>query len=373
MIRLVKIKNFKSHKLTELDFSNLTVLCGTNSSGKSSVIQALLLLREAYFNKYNESPFDHLILKSDSVNIGTAKDALYQFNENKEISFQINTDSQVLDFAFIIEDMSKTFIRKSVGRFDTDKMKEEPLFSKNCQFISASRLGPHISYPKNDTFDLSNQISDKEGKAENVVQFLEKKKGNDVMLEMCVPKYDTDLLTQVTAWEREISSGVNVIVKDNGNLGYELKYQFSTNTNLGRTDEFNAFNVGFGLTYALPIIVAILSVPKDKNAILFIENPESHLHPKGQAKLAELITLAAQAGVQIVLETHSDHIFNGIRKAILKKKIKKENVKVHFFELNEESRSIDTEIQFSDNGKILKYKKGLFDQFDYDLDELLGF
>ncbi|MDR1023282.1 MAG: DUF3696 domain-containing protein [Prevotellaceae bacterium] len=84
------------------------------------------------------------------------------------------------------------------------------------------------------------------------------------------------------------------------------------------------------------------------------------------------MVLVAQSGVQIFVETHSDHIFNGIRKAIYQKKIEKEKVKVHFFELNEENVSIPTEIQFSDNGRILNYKKGLFDQFDNDLDELLG-
>jgi predicted ATPase len=216
--------------------------------------------------------------------------------------------------------------------------------------------------------DIDNQISYEAGKAERVVQFLDKKRNENVLPEICMSEYANDLLTQVTAWEREISTGVNVIVQDNGNLGYELKYQF--NTNLGRTDEFSAINVGFGLTYALPVIVVILSAPKD--AIIFIENPESHLHPKGQAKLAELICLAAQAGVQIVVETHSDHIFNGVRKSINKKVIAKENVKVHYFDLDDKNVSINTEIKFADNGRIINYTEGLFDQFDNDLDELLG-
>lgn len=109
-----------------------------------------------------------------------------------------------------------------------------------------------------------------------------------------------------------------------------------------------------------------------KEAILIIENPEAHLHPRGQSKLSDLITRVAQSGVQIFIETHSDHIFNGIRKAIAQKTIDKNKVKVHFFELNDENVSVNTEIQFSDNGRILNYKEGLFDQFDNDLDDLLG-
>jgi predicted ATPase len=106
--------------------------------------------------------------------------------------------------------------------------------------------------------------------------------------------------------------------------------------------------------------------------MLLIENPEAHLHPRGQSKLTELMSLAAQSGVQIIVETHSDHVFNGIRKAIASKKIAKENVKIHYFELDGTNTSIHTEIQISDSGRVLNHKKGLFDQFDDDLDELLG-
>ena len=363
MIRKVELENFKSHKSTKLDFSNLTVLCGTNSSGKSSVIQALLLLRDASFNS---TSFDFSNLKSNLVNIGTAKEALYQFADKDKITFDITTDTQNMLFISSITDLTKTILPVMVTK--SMLYKDESLFDTSCQFISAARLSPQNSYEKDDRMDIDNQISYEAGKAERVVQFLDKKRNENVLPEICIPNYATDLLTQVTVWEREISTGVNVIVKDNGNLGYELKYQF--NTSLGRTDELSAINVGFGLTYALPVIVSILSAPKD--AIIFIENPEAHLHPRGQAKLAELICLAAQAGVQIVIETHSDHIFNGVRKSINKKLIAKENIKVHYFDLGDKNVSINTEIKFADNGRILNYTEGLFDQFDNDLDELLG-
>jgi len=361
MIRHVEIKNFKSHKDTKLDFSNLTVLCGTNSSGKSSVIQALLLLREGWEN----SPFRYLNLKTDTASIGTAQDALYQFSDVDKISFVIKNDlNETSELHFEIIDFTKTIIPIS----NESQSEECPFDFLDYQYISASRFGPQTLYPKDDMIDIFNQISKINGQAEYVVQFLDKRRYKDVIPDMCLPEYGKDLLTQVTAWEREIASGISVFVEDKGQLGYELKYQF--NTEQGKTDKFNAVNVGFGLTYALPVIVAILSA--NPSTILFIENPESHLHPKGQTKLAELICLAAQAGVQIVVETHSDHIFNGIRKAISQKKIKKEKVKVHYFDLIDSRTSDSKEIQFSDTGRILNYTEGLFDQFDNDLDELLG-
>jgi predicted ATPase len=371
MIRHVEIKNFKSHKDTKLDFSNLTVLCGTNSSGKSSVIQALLLLREASCNNSN---FEYANLRSNLAKLGTVKDVLYQFADEDKITFAIDTDKQKLLFISSIrigtESTKRILPILPITGLNATIIKEESLFDSNFQFISAARIGPRESYSKNDTVDIDNQISSEDGKAENVVEFLDKNRYKDVTPEMCLLDFDNDLLSQVTAWEREISAGVNVVVKDNGNLGYELKYQFNTNTGLGKTDEISALNVGFGLTYALPVIAAILSAPKD--AILFIENPEAHLHPRGQAKLAELICLAAQAGIQIVIETHSDHIFNGVRKSINKRVIGKDIVKVYYFDLSNKNVSVNTEIKFADNGRILNYTEGLFDQFDNDLDELLG-
>ena len=65
--------------------------------------------------------------------------------------------------------------------------------------------------------------------------------------------------------------------------------------------------------------------------LIVIENPETHLHPKGQANLAKLIALVAEQGVQIIIETHSDHIINGLRVATKQKFIKPNNSKVLFF------------------------------------------
>ena len=61
----------------------------------------------------------------------------------------------------------------------------------------------------------------------------------------------------------------------------------------------------FGHSYVLPIILAVLTAPK--NSIIFIENPESHLHPSAQRRVGEFLAHAAEAGIQIIIESHSDH------------------------------------------------------------------
>jgi predicted ATPase len=169
------------------------------------------------------------------------------------------------------------------------------LFNTNFQFISAARLSPQSSYLKDNlVVEIKKQISVEEGKAEYLIHFLEQYKNQDIISGISSSRQTfQDLLSQTIAWEREISEGVNIIIKDIGNLGYELKYSFDTQSGTGKTSEFNTTNVGFGVTYVMPIIVAILASKPD--ALLLIENPEAHLHPNGIAKLTELICLASQA------------------------------------------------------------------------------
>lgn len=382
MIQKLKIKNFKSHRETNLEFSNLTVLCGSNGVGKSSAFHSLLLLRESYLRN---SSFDFLDLNSNAVRIGNVTDALYMNSDEDSFSFNIESSNQKLDFKFNVYNASeriKTLIRKDTEiEHISDKLQieKESLFNTNFQFISAARLSPQSSYLKDDVVvDIHRQISVEEGKAEYLIHFLERYKNEDIILGISSERQKfQDLLSQTIAWEREISEGVNIVIKDIGNLGYELKYSFDTQSGKGKTSEFNATNVGFGVTYVMPIIVAILSAKPD--ALLLIENPEAHLHPNGIAKLTELICLASQAGIQIVLETHSDHIINGILVQCKKfeeagKGISKDNVSIYQFDRDEvEHCTRATKIVLESDGHLRYPPKGFFDQFTIDRKFLMGF
>lgn len=102
MLQQLRIQNFKSHEDSIIDFSNLTILCGSNGVGKSSVIQALLVLRESYLDKSNSS-LNYLNLKTDAINIGCANDVLYQFCKEEIISFEIISNIQQYKFSFEVD------------------------------------------------------------------------------------------------------------------------------------------------------------------------------------------------------------------------------------------------------------------------------
>ena len=108
-------------------------------------------------------------------------------------------------------------------------------------------------------------------------------------------------------------------------------------------------------------------------SLLLMENPEAHLHPQGQASLGELIAQCVSDGVQIIVETHSDHLLNGLRLAVKNKHIRSDKVVLHLF-----SRATETGEVFVqspavlENGRVSNWPDGFFDQWDKDIEALLG-
>lgn len=373
MITKLKITNFKAHHDTILSLGALTMLTGINSSGKSSVLQALLLLRQSFKKGRLSAGLD---LNSPLCDIGKGIDALYRSSQSEIISFILDSNNDTFGFSFNAKNRYEdTFIPSDKILILKPELLQLSLFTNKFQYLSSSRWANLNQYPM-DTYavETERQLSLEYGQGELVAHFLAYYGVNrdfDIKSDLVLhpSTKSRKLLEQTIAWEREISPRVTILpVKENDKITIEYGYK-SEGDNLP-LDKLQSKNVGYGISYSLSIVVALLSA--EPGSLLLIENPEAHLHPRGQSKLSELIALTAQSGVQVIIETHSDHIFNGIRKSIASAKIKKENVKVHYFELDEKNVSVHTEIQFSGKGRILNFKKGLFDQFDEDLDSLLG-
>ena len=107
---------------------------------------------------------------------------------------------------------------------------------------------------------------------------------------------------------------------------------------------------------------------------MLIENPEAHLHPKGQFMMGELIARAASAGIQVIVETHSDHVLNGIRVAVHDKVINPDSLKIHFFSRLEEAGRMKSKVEspvIDKNGRLDQWPEGFFDEWDKSLERLL--
>ncbi len=319
-------------------------------------------------------------LNDPLCHVGSANDALYQYAKNDVIEFGLKVDQRpFLSLKFQAHEIGSTFLNRA-NNISWPDLGRTSLFNPHFQYLSAARLAPQENYPK-DTYSVEKerQISSEQGRCELVAHFLhhygkrEKVRFDD--LRHPRSRFD-DLLSQANAWTGEISPNTHVIVKDN-EKNFEISYQFDLEGGQFPTNAFKAENVGFGISYSLPIIVAVLAAEKD--AILLIENPESHLHPQGQAELAELMALAAQNGVQILMETHSDHIINGTLVAVKKyqtegKGISHDNVRIYYFDRDETCHATKAEaVPVLEGGRVIHPPKGFFDQFRMDIKTLMGF
>ncbi len=373
MISSIYIKNFKAIREAKFELSNLNLLTGLNGMGKSSVIQSLLLLRQS------RNILDNAIsLKGELTELGKGIDVLYQYAENDEIVFKIGFhDNSFFERTLIAKDSVQ--LPFGLGKQPSIiNFLYESLFSKSFQYITAEHIGPKQIYQTSTWENEENEYRDiaqlgelgKYGEytALYLSMFGEKLIKFDNLLHS---KTSSRMLyQQVNAWLSEISPNVHLTsyYQPDLNLANQT-FKFSTKS--GFTNEYKPVNVGFGLTYALPIIVSLLTAWE--NDLLIIENPESHLHPKGQSKMGELMALAAQNGAQLIVETHSDHILNGIRVATKKKNIDAEKIRIYYFD-----REVESDAHFcrvlqpviDQDGRIDEWPDGFFDEFEKNLMEL---
>lgn len=330
MIKELTLKGFKSFYDETLNIAPLTVLTGLNSSGKSSVIQALLMLK-------NRGPLE---------GHGTTEE-LTNIYYSKRYSIQIAyTDLKGQDCYMGFGPESK----RTMGAYGI------PHFI----YVSADRYGPRTSIPINNSRQLGS-------KGDNVLRCIAENEWEELDKHLIHEQSEGDTFGyNLRAWLGSITPGVD----------FQSEIQKMSDSSFALFDGHRATNVGFGLSYCLPIIVALfmgtIEVSKKITPVVLIENPEAHLHPKGQTEMARLICSAVEAGAQVIVETHSDHLFDGIRIYAKQHPGFAEKVATHWFELDKQKITRVESPKMDDNGSLDYWPAGMFDQFGLNATELLG-
>lgn len=373
MINQLNLEYFKCFENIKIDLKNLNILSGENASGKSSLIQAFLILNQTMqTNEWSKK----LILNGNNVKLGTVSDVIDKVNGRNIINIALSDEENEIGWTFSGErdqlsmQIDKVYVNNEI--FNPPSILHNLLPSehnhnnilsslKNMIYIKAERCGPRDFYALIDN-EEKNYTVDGEHSIAILFNNLDKEVSSTLRLKTAPPT----LFQQVQARMREFFPGFEYSIEPIDKINaVTLGIRTSEDT-----DFHKPMNVGFGLTQILPIIISCLTAqPED---LLIIENPEVHLHPKGQALMGEFLAAVANSGVQIIIESHSDHVLNGIRRAVKCKKINNEKVAFYFFNNRNFNESQIISPQIDKNGRIDHWPNGFFDQFDKDISFLAG-
>jgi len=335
-ITRIAVEGFKSiAKRQEIEIRPLTILAGANSSGKSAIMQPLLLLKQTLEATYDPGA---LQIGGPNAKFTDAKEFLARAQDNQKLDIEIGLGGTLaIGWRFqrlqptsplhVVEQWWTQGDRRAQvlanlpgvvrGRFDLyvgadvpppltlmreliDKVIHVPgLRGTRDRLYPAAGVGP--LFPG--TFDFYH--------ASVILQWQKDKLSNDARL-------NEDLQT--------IGVANSVFAHRIGDVAVELRvglledqpYQLD-----------NIADVGIGVSQALPILVALRAA--EAGRLVYLEEPEIHLHPRAQTKLADILADAAKRGVRVVAETHSSLLLRAVQTLVAKGKLDPDRVILHWF------------------------------------------
>lgn len=344
------INGFKCfYKEESFIFNKLTLFTGANSGGKSSVIQALILTKKESESNGDEVSFSDAAYALD---LGSFDDVAYRDSRGAGSGIiQFCLDGSQWD---VHVDDEVEIVKSPVVHLDNLKN----LFSAGFSFLAADREAPRYVYEYSKSkVDLCNCHGG------NVGDVLNKHGMDNVESIRSLNGRENKLKIILDEWVDYIFPGVAIGVEGSAIKKAE-SYQIVEHNKSAAT------NIGFGITYSLSILINGLLTKKE--GWLVVENPEAHLHPKAQSNMGYFLACMASAGVRVVVETHSEHIVNGIRRFALKhnSQLKPDDVAIYFFKNNSGNREIE-KIDIDENGNLSDLPVDFFDQVRQDMQKII--
>jgi len=405
MFTHLQLKNFKAWKDTgEVTLKPVTMILGTNSSGKSTLIQSLLLLKQTVRSPDRTV---HLNLGGDEVNdlfhFGGFDDVLYQGVEGlrqfsigfkfKSIwSNRVNVGSfdctygqtstgsvtiQALDlrtserkfrairrdkgaFSIVVDDESQprfkgrnftpersiAFSADAIADLNQDGAVVEDLSLairrelEGISYLGPLRRKPERDYPWNKT---------KPGEVG-----IDGRSAVDALLASSLLRGEEQnyIVNGVSHWLKRMKVADSLEVRQQGRSNrYELiVHRDGVACNLR--------DVGIGVSQVLPVLVVSYFAPRGSTIIL--EEPEIHLHPLAQSILAELfVKISQERQVQFIVETHSEHLFRRMQTLIAKKEFSKDNAALYFVARDKNAAQL-SDLEIDKYGRLKNWPKGFF-------------
>lgn len=376
MLNALHLASFKCFETLDLPLGNLTVLSGINGGGKSSVIQSLVLLAQTLDEReWSKS----LLLNGPNLTLGNASDVINQTTGRRQLRLGASSDNRKVVWTFSAVDRRAMALDLFAVEVNGNALDfSGPIrwllpeaeagdcavvkHLRSISWLSAERTGPRELLPLLDA-QHHRQVG---MRGELAAGLLHWRESDTVSEHLLIEGEPPTLFHQVRARMRQFFPGCDLqILPIDGASSVSLRLRSNAKSDFQRPQ-----NVGFGLTQLFPVLVELLAArPGD---LVIVENPEVHLHPKAQQDIGELLALVASCGVQVIVETHSDHVLNGIRLAVKgRRAVQPNQVEIHFFSRDEDGASQHLSPKIDEDGRLDVWPEGFFDQFDQALSVLL--
>ncbi|MES2389125.1 MAG: DUF3696 domain-containing protein [Bacteroidota bacterium] len=372
------LRNFKSIYNHRFRIGKLNLFLGKNGMGKSSTIQALLCLRQSL--EYRDLSIGkgtlngieyHLrfnyFVKGSLCTLGQSQNVYTKWSKDIDEKIEIFIETDKGNMNIVIPYLAQ---KDSLGAYITFDKPEVPfklnLLQDSFQYLKAHRISPDDLFSSDTSIVESKRQLGETG--DYAAQFLLMHGKHRVAEKMRIEKADSEqLLDQVSAYMSLLGNNMKVRVDYQGervSLNYDVYRAEGT-----IYDTIKPQNTGFGLTFSLPVITSLLGAKAGQ--VQIIENPESHLHPRGQSIMGGLLAKAAASDQQLFIETHSDHVINGIRVAVKNGILNPDDVTLHFFGQSTTGALEITEIRIDRNGELSDYPNDFLDEWDNQLLNLI--
>jgi predicted ATPase len=386
-ITKISVRGYKSIKdECTIDLYPLTILAGANSSGKSSIMQPLLLMKQTL-----EAPYDPgaLLLNGPNVRFTSVDQLLTKHSEkNLEESFSVEIE---VDLDYSIKNTFKRDSKKAIDIVETYYRKDDytsiassemtaaeiesmiQMDKKHFSLTSVTKRFDNIA-PSNCRvirkrcylkFEL--EFEEPSGEKTLAINFNNVDMGLNYTCKIIhVPglrgnpertypvtaisnnfpgTFENYVASLIANWQDEASYKLADLARSLNALGLTEKVDVrkvddtQVEVRVGHrrkntTEMLSIADVGFGVSQTLPVIVALIAA--DPQQLVYIEQPEIHLHPRAQAALADIIVEAVNRGVRVTLETHSDLFLRRIQSLVAEDKLAHDKVKLHWFTKDED-------------------------------------
>lgn len=378
MINNIHIQNFKAFKDTgNVRLGALNVLTGINGRGKSTLLQSLLLLSQSIRGTDNHTPlylftngewvklgiFHNLVNKSD--NVADFISISFSTDDSKDNEYELTYyPSSANQFVAELRSMKvngrETFSEAGgYNREDNENDVQQlipPVFSgytpllrlQNMYYIAAGRIG---ASDEEDIVSAGGNLH-LDCYGSNILNVLFQQSDEfRILLEEHLKTIFDGATLRITADEKSVH-----LYMDSVDDGYS----------------FSPVNVGYGYGYILSLLTAGMLAMKGDT--LIIENPEAHLHPSAQAAFMRFLsTEVIPKGVQVFVETHSDHIVNASLLAVRKGVLTNEQLNMLFFSRSDSSpRVFVSNLEVTPRGRVKNPPRNFCDQYAMDLRSLMG-